>query len=96
MKSHSPFPCAPLPHRRVTGLEFRARIWLARERCRALRLSRQHGVAGKLQTAPKAAWSALELADLKYGATEIAKLLGRPQVEVEKKAVELGLKIALK
>ena len=51
---------------------------------------------------PKAAWSALEFADLKYGAAvgrtsaEIAKLLGRPQVEVEKKAVEVGLKIASK
>lgn len=51
---------------------------------------------------PKASWSALELADLKYGAAvgrtsaEIAKLLGRPQAEVREKAAELGLKLAPK
>lgn len=49
---------------------------------------------------PKAAWSTLELADLKYGAAigrtaaEISKQLGRPQAEVRRKAAELGLKLA--
>jgi hypothetical protein len=53
----------------------------------------------EIKTSEVKAWSALDIADLRYGAAinrsaaEIAKLLNRSEGDVQNKAAELGLKL---